>query len=87
MRHCPNCGGEVVVWDKDLQADKCVDCGESWTLEEQAHEIVTAHQHPRESVTVDGTTHYAKRVVLHDTWCDSLDAFYGLPCNCSMRRK
>ena len=35
MRHCPNCGGEVIVWDSDLQADKCVDCGESWTLEEQ----------------------------------------------------
>jgi hypothetical protein len=36
MRHCPNCDGEVIVWDDELQADKCVDCGESWTLEEQA---------------------------------------------------
>ncbi len=35
MRHCPNCGGEVIVWDADLQADKCLDCGESWTIEEQ----------------------------------------------------
>lgn len=35
MRHCPNCGGEVIVWDTALEADRCVDCGESWTLEEQ----------------------------------------------------
>jgi hypothetical protein len=35
MRHCPNCDCEVIVWDDELQADKCVDCGESWALEEQ----------------------------------------------------
>jgi hypothetical protein len=35
MRHCPNCDGEVIVWDEDLEADKCVDCGESWSVDEQ----------------------------------------------------
>jgi transcription initiation factor TFIIIB Brf1 subunit/transcription initiation factor TFIIB len=35
MRHCPNCDCEVIVWDAENEADKCLDCGESWTLEEQ----------------------------------------------------
>lgn len=35
MRHCPNCDGEVIVWDEDLQADKCMDCNESWSVDEQ----------------------------------------------------
>lgn len=48
MRHCPNCDGEVIVWDSDLQADKCVDCGESWTLEEQAALEIDRHTHPKE---------------------------------------
>jgi hypothetical protein len=35
LRHCPNCDGEVIVWDNELMADKCIDCGESWSVEEQ----------------------------------------------------
>jgi hypothetical protein len=35
VKHCPNCDCEVIVWDSDLEADKCIDCGESWSVDEQ----------------------------------------------------
>ncbi len=35
LRHCPNCDGEVVIWDSEIQAYECLDCDEKWGLEEE----------------------------------------------------
>lgn len=59
MRHCPNCNGEVIIWDSDLEADKCVDCGESWSVDEQEAVREMLGEEVEEYSPPDGWPRYA----------------------------